>query len=277
MEKVLKPINIKILATIFLSFLVFTSTALAGPYGEEITIYDGLSQNGIGIGPYNEDNEAEPGMIQKQIWDLEGFFLDGNALSIIGGYNFYQPPVVDNKTIKPGDIFIDIDRDAVFSPDVMSIYDYNSYSIISNDFFKYDYVLDIDWGASTYDIVKLNANSLVQNIMYDETYNKASNPWIYWSGGDVLESALDFEDYGRLSQSNTGFSGWGSNNNHYVATFDLNGIDLSNGALFHNTMECGNDNLLGAVGPYPAPEPTSLIMGGLIGILGFIRRFFKVA
>ncbi len=28
-------------------------------------------------------------MVLSQAWDLEGFFLNGKILTIVGGYNFY--------------------------------------------------------------------------------------------------------------------------------------------------------------------------------------------
>ena len=54
-----------------------------------------------------EDQEVEPGMIYTQVWDLEGFFLDNDMLSIVGGWDFVNG--VPTYDITSGDIFISID------------------------------------------------------------------------------------------------------------------------------------------------------------------------
>ena len=69
------------------TLLFAAGNALATPYGTEITIYDGRTPDGQGSA--KEDNETESGMVQSQAWDLEGFFIDGKKLTIVGGYNFY--------------------------------------------------------------------------------------------------------------------------------------------------------------------------------------------
>ena len=53
---------------------------------------------------------------------------------------------------------------------------------------------------------------------------------------------------------------------HYVATFDISAIDLSNGGLFHNTMQCRNDNLTGQAAPIPEPGTMMLLGFGMLGL-----------
>jgi hypothetical protein len=257
------------LALVSAGILVFAAgNVSANSYGTQITVYDGVGGSADITTP-QEDNEAEPGMVQNQSWDLEGFFLDRSSpvakLTIVGGYNFYT----GNEGIKAGDIFIDTNGDAVHSPGTISGFDYNpGYRTVSNSFFKYDYVLHVDWNNGTYRIVKLDGNSLLEDTMYGASYNIASNPWIYLSGDTAITDVLSFNTYQKKSQDNTGFDGWNGDNNHYVATFDLTGVDLGHYALFHNTMECGNDNLIGIA---HAPEPATMLLfgAGLTG-LGFI-------
>lgn len=250
------------------SLFLTTVNSHATIYGNNITKNDGIGS--VVGGALTEDNEAEPGMVQSQAWDLEGFFLQGKQLSIIGGYNFYT----GQENMKSGDIFIDLNGDAVHAPNTIPGYNYNpGYKTLSNGLFKYDYVLDVNWIAGTFDVVKLSNTSILKDSEYGATYNTPSNPWMYVSGGLVVNSS-SFNTYNKTSQSNTGMLGWNGNNKHFVATFDITPVNLDNGALFHNTMECGNDNLIGEVDAIPTPEPTTfaLLGFGLLGLLFLKKR-----
>ena len=75
-----------------------------------------------------------------------------------------------------------------------------------------------------------------------------------------------------MTDSETGFDGV----THYAAVFDLSDLfadpefpGFSPDFLAHFTMECGNDNLIGAV-----PEPSTMVISGLflIGAGFFVRR-----
>ena len=95
---------IKLLVVSFSILFLFSGGAMA----DNITIYDGNSSSETGWYGTQEDQEVEPGMQTGQYWDLEGFFLDGSMLSMVGGFNFKTGR--DGYT--SGDIFIDIDGDA---------------------------------------------------------------------------------------------------------------------------------------------------------------------
>ncbi len=247
------------------TFMFAAGSAYASPYGIEITKYDGVGYSGSGAA--GEDNETEPNMVLSQAWDLEGFFLDGKKLTIVGGYNFYT----GQEGMDAGDIFIDTNGDAVYSAGTNATipgFDYNpGYQLVSNGLFKYDYVLDIDWANGTFDIVELNADSMLKDTEYGALHNEPSNPWIYVSGGIVKTGG----SFTTSLKGDTGFSGMGTNNNHYVATFNISAIPNTGLAVFHNTMECGNDNLIGKAALVPEPSTLVLICAGLLGV-GLVRR-----
>ncbi|MBW1764142.1 MAG: PEP-CTERM sorting domain-containing protein [Deltaproteobacteria bacterium] len=246
-----------ILLSFFFLFLL-TGISLADSFGTNITIYDENGYTGIGQG--GEDKETEPGMINNQSWDLEGFFLDGTTLTMVGGFDFVNgvPRYPDYTS---GDIFIDIDGDAEYG----DIHGTTGNNIVTSTF-GYDYALDLDFTAKTYNVIELNGASTV-TVWYAQ--NQGSNPWLYNSGGSDVESGMITYETG-LSDGDTGFVG----GSHYAAAVDLAflGSDINNFTA-HFTMGCGNDNLMGKVSN-PVPEPATMLLfgSGLIGLAGMSRR-----
>ncbi len=253
------------------SLMVFlmSANAFATPFGKDITVWDKNStdENWHQAG---EDEEVEPGMAHGQKWDLEGFFLDGTNLTMAGGFNFKDGEDGSGHW-NSGDIFIDVDGDAVYGKVVNS-------STASNrevdNTYGYDYVLDMDFYAGTYDVYQIDETAKVRTAYFSQ--NQGSNPWTYVSGGDLLTTGVI--SYNQHSSDDAAFlDSYFSGGIHNVVGVDVGFLASMNDLTFHNTMQCGNDNLVGVTTPNTGaatPEPgTVLLLGiGIIGFAGLRRR-----
>lgn len=242
--------------------LMMSVNANAVPFGPNITIPDNnYTQGNTGWYGSQEDQEVEPGMVTGQYWDLEGFFLNGTLLTMVGGYDFKN----GRDGFSSGDIFLDINGDAEYG----SFSGQKDGNHTVQDSFGYDYVLVLDFATSFFTAYKINETAYVSTSYYRQ--NHGSNPWRYVSNGvKITDSPLKFKYVTGLSDADTGFEG----GSHNAVTVDLSFLNL-HGATFisHFTMGCGNDNLMGQ-GQLPAPEPASLILlgCGLIGFAGMMRK-----
>lgn len=223
-----------------------------------------------------EDNETEPGTEIGQKWDLEAFHLNGTTLNMIGGFNF----LAGEGTYASGDIFIDVNGDAVWGPTTPGG---TGTTVKSNDMFKYDYVIRLNGrilnssldsttgdGQSidgTYDVFKLSDASSEVTV----ASIGSSNPWTYYSGGQKIASGV------AVQSAYTGglYQGYAGNDTHYqFGGFDLSFIPVADrdNVFFKFTMECGNDNLIG-VGKVPDSGMTLAMFGlGISGLAVFSRR-----
>jgi len=229
-----------------------------------------------------EDNETEPSTAIGQQWDLEAMHVNGLTLSMIGGFNF----MTGEGTYASGDIFIDVDGDAIWGTDIGG----GGTAIQSNSMFKFDYVIDLqqtvngsfDSSVSSigtkYTVYKIDENT-DQVISVAIAGNAESNPWIYHSGGEAVAGYVN-RDITVGMYTGGAYAGFGSNNNHHMVQFDLGflGSSVPNGTLFKFTMECGNDNLVGYYNQVADQGGTVAMMGGgLLALGGFGLRQRRAA
>ncbi len=261
----------KFFLTVCVVTLVFGVAGIAHVYalglGTEITIYDKSSDSKTWHG-VDEDGEVEPGAAHGQEWDLEGFFLKDSTLSMVGGYNFKDGV----GGFKSGDIFIDKDGDsAQYGSDIAGQHGYNN--TVMNNVFGYDYVLDLDFDAMTYDVYEIDGDTQVKTIKYAGF--RESNAWRYESGGNYIEQGM-FEynpvGYDAAAIQNL-FLGGGTHN--VVTGFDMSFLGVNTEFISHFAIECGNDNLMGHYDPVPEPGTLLLLGAGLIGLLALGRKRVK--
>lgn len=239
-----------------------TTPAMALVLGTNITISDQHSTNKSweGVG---EDQETEPGTIHTQDWDLEGMFLNGTTLTLVGGFDFRDGFNHGGKNYGSGDLFIDINGDAEYGSAANGG---SGTGGTVKDRFGYDFVLDFDFTAMTFNLLALTGSDVWTSRGSDIA---ASNPWRYVSGGTAVQGFqnVGFSYFEGLSDSDVGFLG----GTHYAISMDVSFL-AGKTATFHNTMSCGNDNLMGHSRVPDAATTASLFGAALLGLVGF-RRF----
>lgn len=258
--------------------LSVAGTALADPLvlGTKITISD-ANFSGTGWYGNHEDNETEtnPDTIIGQQWDLEGMYLKGTTLALVGGFDFLNGAVAGGHTYRSGDIFVDVNGDAVYGPAAAGS-GATSWGtpapLLTTNLMGYDYALQLNFSAMTFNVYSLAQGTAVVSRVADVA---TSNPFRYISGGTAVAGYQNvaFQYFGPLSATNVGDSsllGYGGNNSHYAILADTSFLPSGGTATFHFTQECGNDDLLGRVagGAVPDSATTALLLAGSVFVLG---------
>jgi hypothetical protein len=252
---------------------------------ENITIDDTMDNatwDGYVTG--GEDQEVEIGMQTGQAWDLEAFFMDGNSLSMVGGWDFKNGlhdsngwDAYSGGWWDSGDVFIATGgTDPLYGATAPSI---GEGVTETNESFGYEFALVMNWANATeiddywsvdYDVISLTegATLAVTQTVYDghNEWNEGSNPYRWLSGGTEIEDAAGTATYRALGDDDyEGLTG----GPHYSVTFDLSDaswLGTRTGLWTHFTQECGNDNVIGNKDDYtPVPEPFSMVMLGCLG------------
>jgi hypothetical protein len=239
----------------------------------------------------SEYQEVEPGMQTGASWDLAAFVNPTNsgALGIVSGYNLAGGK--DGTTI--GDIFVNTQSALLTTyPDPNA--DYQQYT--TNADFNYDYAIHMDFGAGTFTVKALDANTVLENGEYSsQNYNAASQPFKVATshatpsqnyGTTIYTGSLIYHNNESAATASalTGYTVTGDY--HYYAQVDLSWLTgLSSGPLINPlnatvsyklTMSCGNDNMTGTqtTGFKKVPDggaSIALLGLGLLSMVGFAR------
>lgn len=254
--------------------------AFALTYGSNITIHDGEGTTGVGIG--GEDNETEPGMIQSQAWDLEGFFRSGTKLTMIGGFDF-KNGVKDSPAFTSGDIFFSTNGGYGAPLTTAGLKD--GFNTVKNTY-GYEYALSINWSDLSYNAYRLIPGTSTTTVYYNanQSGSATSNPWKVDVSDKtkIVNIGSGFGTGGGLINANVvkeyGLKGKDGDNNHYAVSFDISSI-FSDANLYgknfytHFTMGCGNDNLIGQdTAPVPEPGTLALLGFGMFGLALYGKR-----
>lgn len=258
-----------------------------------------LTSGGFGQG--SEDNEVEThkqstssrgytligsdyylNTTRSQAWDLEGIFLNGTSLSLVGGYDFLN----GLSGGRPGDLFIKVGGSKPGTgPTTAGSGDFQNSAFGDGG---YTYVVDLSVsaysGSGTYANAagfgptafwyQLTGDSMLKSVIYDQM---ASNAWKYEpTGGENLGLAnLTYEANADITNY-ANFAG----TVHNVLTIDLAGIFTEGlpkeDLWFSYTMQCGNDSIKG-VSRVPDGGYTTILLGFALLALGLGRRMISKA
>jgi hypothetical protein len=246
-----KKVLLTVCMGIFLSVTFFTISSNAAYLDSSwtnITTYDGYSKKGNKWWKNKkEDQEVEPGAQTGQQWDIEGLYLnDFNNLALVGGFDFAD----GEKGIDSGDIFIDTDNDTSY----------------------WEYVIKLDFENGTYVNYK-NDGTITYNTTYGGPNITQGLAWTY-SGGGVQISNNNMTYLTDMTNKEIGGKLKGGKHNLVKVDVSFLGGDVSFNIF--NTMECGNDVVIGSgtTSSAAVPEPITLFLigSGLLGFLGYKRK-----
>jgi hypothetical protein len=258
---------------------------LAAPYGTDVTIYDQAPVDNVNkLLPAREDGETEPGCINNQSWDLEGYQQSTKILTVIGGFDFASGKA-DSYTEPLGALFFKIGSVApgygAAAPPIGNQGTGDAYSSVANSLnWKYDYAIQFAFDTThniyTYTLWQDQTGDYSAKVILHGPDGAAagdvSNPWNIGTGWTQIGGTNTFTYLTGQTDAQTGYLG-GSHN--VITGIDLSFlIDPNTGVndltWLHLTYGCGNDNLMGQVpyGSVPLPPSVLLLGSGLVGLVG---------
>ncbi len=203
--------NLKfILGIATIALFLFMSNAHALNLGTNIAINDGVLPDGVGQG--GEDQGVEWICVWDQAWDLEGFFLEGATLTMIGGYHFQE----GHGGYSSGDIFIDVNNIAHYGT-LNYGGSQGSGAATVQDTFGYEYALELDFSNNSYTLWKLDPADTTLTVFHNQ--NDESKPWAYANDGTgeyVDTGSLVFYEDPEFDESPGLFDG-----THYAVSIEL--------------------------------------------------------
>ncbi|MDB6092981.1 MAG: hypothetical protein JWM32_543 [Verrucomicrobia bacterium] len=253
-------------------------------------------QNGIGGYGNHEDAETEnnPNTYTTQNWDLEGMYLKGTQLSLVGGFNFWNGETSGGICYNSGDIFIDTTGNAKYGstganknldpktgPQNIGGIGPNYGTENTTNCDGWDYVIHFNSTVSSYTVYKLYSDSIVTRVLDVPS----SNPWTFAgnvAGQHATQIGGTYNLLGAGSFTGNNLTTYGSpptggllGGTHNYLSVDISFLPVGSVATFHYTVECGNDDLIGKATRTNVPEgaSTALMIGGaLMGLMGLRRK-----
>jgi hypothetical protein len=172
--------------------------------------------------------------------------------------------VYNNASYTSGDIFIDVDGNAIYGNAADGTGTGSGTSTTNH--LGYDYVLDLDFNTMTYDVIAVDSDTRFYKVSDIDD----SNPWLYRDRGNEVAGWQDvsFSYYTGLSSLDVGGLVGASHNAMVVDVgFIADGTEIT----VHYTYRCGNDNLMGRT-LVPDVASTAALLGLAVMGLGALRR-----